>query len=74
MRRWRERVLVSAYVCDPFGGSEGANAWFTAEGLAHAGADVHILTRHTDSEKTEAGIQEYLASPGPGNLTATYLS
>ena len=44
------RVLISAYVCDPFGGSEGANAWFTAEGLAHAGADVHILTRHTDGE------------------------
>lgn len=68
------RVLISAYVCDPFGGSEGANAWFTAEGLAQAGADVRILTRHTDAEKTEAGIQEYSASPGLGRLTATYLS
>jgi glycosyltransferase involved in cell wall biosynthesis len=68
------RVLISAYACDPFGGSEGANAWFTAEGLAQAGADVQILTRHTDAEKTEAGVQDYLASPGRGRLNATYLS
>ena len=68
------RVLISAYVCDPFGGSEGANAWFTAEGLAQAGADVHVLTRQTDVKKTEAGIQEYSASNGPGRLTASYLS
>ena len=68
------RVLISAYVCDPFGGSEGANAWFTAEGLAQAGADVQILTRHSDAEKTDAGIQGYSANPGPGRLTATYLS
>lgn len=67
------RVLISAYVCDPFGGSEGANAWFTAEGLAHAGAEVHILTRESDAEKTDAGITEYSKGPGLGRLTATYL-
>lgn len=68
------RVLISAYVCDPFGGSEGANAWFTSEGLAHAGAEVHILTRRADAEKTEAGIRECSARMGSGGLTASYLS
>lgn len=68
------RILISAYTCNPFGGSEGANAWYTAEGLARAGADVHILTRETDRENTEAGIAEYAADPGLGSLAAFYLS
>lgn len=50
------RVLIGAYVCDPFGGSEGANAWFTAEGLAYAGAEVRILTRACDLARTTRGI------------------
>lgn len=68
------RFLISAYVRDPFVGSEGANAWFTAEGLAQDGADVRILTRDTDAEQTEAGIQQYSASPSLGSMTASYLS
>lgn len=67
------RVLISAYSCDPQGGSEGANAWYTAEGLARSGADVHILTRLLDQPNTQAGIEEYAANPGAGLLSASYL-
>lgn len=65
------RVLLSAYVCDPLGGSEGANAWYTAEGLAHAGAEVHVLTRERDRSNTEAAIAG--ARGLTGTLSATYL-
>lgn len=68
------RVLISAYNCDPFGGSEGGNAWFTAEGLARAGADVHILAQTADKDRTEAAILAYSSNPGPGRLSATYFS
>ncbi len=66
------RVLLSAWACDPEGGTEGANAWFTAEGLAHAGADVHILTRSSNEAQTSAAIRE-LSLEGRGSITVSSL-
>ena len=68
------RVLISAYACDPFGGSEGANAWYTAEGLARAGADVHILTRQADVARTDVAIRAYAANSGSGSMSSSVLT
>ena len=38
------RVLISAYQCGPASGTEAANAWHTALGLAAAGMTVHVLS------------------------------
>lgn len=61
------RVLLSGYTCDPNGGSESANTWYTAVELARAGVEVHLLTRDSGRQR--------LASAGavPG-LNVTYLS
>lgn len=50
------RVLLSGYTCDPNGGSEAANTWYTALELARAGAQVHLLTRETDADQVEDGL------------------
>lgn len=42
-------MLLSGYTCDPAGGSEAANTWYTALELARAGAEVHLLTRESDA-------------------------
>lgn len=66
------RVLLSGYTCDPNGGSEAANTWYTALELARAGAEVHLLTRESD----RAGVVDELRRAAHERLplTATFLS
>lgn len=66
------RVLISAWACDPTGGTEGANAWFTAEELAKAGADVHILTRSSNHARTATAINN-LDLDGRGSIAVSCL-
>src|ERR1017187_2130467 len=39
------RILLSAFVCDPYQGSEEGVGWAWAYNLARAGHDVCVLTR-----------------------------
>ncbi len=65
-------MLLSGYTCDPTGGSEAANTWFTALELARAGAHVHLLTRESDQARV---APELAAAQGVGlRLGATFLS
>jgi glycosyltransferase involved in cell wall biosynthesis len=50
------RVLLSGYTCDPNGGSESANTWYTALELVRAGVTVHLLTRESDRGAVEAAL------------------
>lgn len=66
------RVLLSGYTCDPNGGSEAANTWYTALELARAGAEVHLLTRARDRGLVEPGVRK--ADREGLALTTTYVS
>jgi glycosyltransferase involved in cell wall biosynthesis len=65
-------VLLSGYTCDPNGGSEAANTWYTALELARAGADVRLLTRESDRVKVAPALAEAQGAGLP--LGVTYLS
>jgi len=52
------KVLISAYACDPEGGSEPHNGWFTAEAVASEGHEVTLLT----TPAKRASIQAYIAA------------
>lgn len=57
------RVVISAYSCDPQGGSESLNGWRTAEGMAQLGHQVVLLTRPQEAKNIEARLAE-LGSDG----------
>ena len=52
------RVLISGYDCRPYGGSEGANAWYAAREVALRGHSVVLLTRTSDMDGVRRAIQE----------------
>ncbi len=47
------KVLLSAFACDPSKGSEPANGWNWATGLAQKGYETHCLTREEGRESIE---------------------
>ena len=49
-----ERILLSAFACDPSKGSEPANGWNWSVGLAKKGYEVHCLTRNTGRSSIES--------------------
>ncbi len=61
-----ERILLSAFACDPTRGSERSNGWNWAEGLAKKGFEVHCLTR----EVSRTGIDTKTL---PQNLKFSYI-
>ena len=65
-------MLLSGYTCDPDGGSEAANTWYTALELARAGAAVHLLTREADRAQVAPALAE--AQAIGLELGVTYLS
>lgn len=40
-----KKILISAFCCDPFLGSEAANGWNWSAGLANQNFEVHTITR-----------------------------
>lgn len=66
------RVLLSGYTCDPHGGSESANTWYTALELARLGTHVHLLTRAEDRDRMKAPVRQAVASGLP--LDVSFLS
>jgi glycosyltransferase involved in cell wall biosynthesis len=40
-----KKILISAYACNPTHGSESANGWNWATGLANSGFEVHCITQ-----------------------------
>ena len=62
-----KKVLLSAFSCDPFKGSEAACGWHWACGLAAKGYEVHVLTRATNRDP----IERHAAVP---NLFFHYVS
>jgi glycosyltransferase involved in cell wall biosynthesis len=63
------RVVISAYACDPQGGSEALNGWRTAEAMAQLGHQVVLLTRPTASANIRARADEL----GPGAPTVIFV-
>ncbi len=61
-----EKVLLSAFACDPTKGSEPGNGWNWATGLAAKGFEVHCVTRSISRAAIES------ASP-PSNLHFHYI-
>ena len=62
---------MSAYACDPYGGSEAHNGWYTAESAAAHGAQVTVATRPVYKER----IETYLAARPDGlSLRPVYIS
>lgn len=61
-----DKVLLSAFACDPTKGSEPSNGWNWAEGLAQRGYDVCCLTRQVG----KSGIESRIV---PGNLKFYYV-
>ena len=47
------KVLLSAFACDPFSGSESAYGWSWATGLADKDFEVHCITRGINRENIE---------------------
>jgi glycosyltransferase involved in cell wall biosynthesis len=50
--------VISAYTSDPLGGSEAANGWRTAEGVAQLGHDVVLLTLSEKAKNIDARLAE----------------
>ncbi len=60
------KVLLSAYACEPGGGSETGKGWYFAEALARYGCDVVVLTCGSHHRKK---IEAHRANHGlPPNL------
>lgn len=51
-----DKVLLSAFACDPTKGSEPGNGWNWAEGLAQRGYEVHCLTRKVGKDGIESRV------------------
>ena len=62
-------ILLSAYGCDPFRGSEGSIGWNWAYELARAGHRVWVITAPFGKES----IEEVLASTSIPTLTVIYV-
>ncbi len=62
-----KKVLLSAFACDPFKGSEPACGWNWAVGLAQKKYEVHCLTRGTNRPAIER-------HPGSSNVYFHYVS
>lgn len=62
-----KKILLSAFSCDPFKGSESACGWNWATLLAQKGYEVHCLTRSVNRQ----GIESHPPVPG---LSFHYLS
>jgi glycosyltransferase involved in cell wall biosynthesis len=69
---------MSAYACDPYGGSEAHNGWYTAETVAMQGVHVTLATRPECRSNVERYLSaspvslpifpEYIMHKGPGTL------
>ena len=59
------RVVISAYSCDPLGGSESLNGWRTAEGVAQLGHHVVLLTRPQEATGIRARLAQLGAQAAP---------
>ena len=66
--RRRLSILLSAYACEPYQGSEPGIGWHWAVRLARAGHDVRVLTRANN----RATIESALAADPVANLGFTY--
>jgi glycosyltransferase involved in cell wall biosynthesis len=63
------RILLSAYACDPFQGSEPRVGWNWALTLAAAGHEVCVITR----ESNRPSVERYLSTRSIHNLQFIYL-
>ena len=61
-----KKILLSAFGCNPFKGSENANGWHWSTGLLKHGFEVHTITRNIN----RASVEKH--GPVPG-LTLHYL-
>lgn len=52
-----ERLLLSAFACDPTKGSESGNGWNWATGLAKKGFEVHCVTREISKNAIESAAK-----------------
>ena len=55
----KKRILISAYGCEPFRGSEAGVGWNWVLQMAKSN-ELHIITRKNDREKIEKNIPEKL--------------
>ncbi|MCC8426153.1 glycosyltransferase family 4 protein [Mucilaginibacter sp. UR6-11] len=62
-----QKIILSAFACEPGKGSEEGNGWHWASGLAGLGYEVHCLTRSVN----RTGIESY---PAPANLHFHYVA
>jgi glycosyltransferase involved in cell wall biosynthesis len=62
-------ILLSAYSCEPFRGTEPGTGWNVAFELASAGHDVYVITRPVG----RAGIEAFLAQNPCPRLHFTYI-
>lgn len=53
----RKKVLVSAFACDPFKGSEPSYGWNWSVGLVREGFEVHTLTQINHRENIEKHLK-----------------
>jgi glycosyltransferase involved in cell wall biosynthesis len=54
----KKRVLLSAFACDPYFGSDEEVGWQWARQLSERGFEVTVLTRRTHRQEIERGIVE----------------
>ncbi|WP_159522012.1 glycosyltransferase family 4 protein [Sunxiuqinia indica] len=62
-----KNVLLSAFSCNPYKGSESANGWNWSVGIVQQGFNVHVLTRKESKEDIER-------HPMVDNLSFHYIS
>jgi len=48
-----EKILLSAFACNPYSGSEAGYGWCWSEGLVSEGFEVHCLTREANRDGIE---------------------
>jgi glycosyltransferase involved in cell wall biosynthesis len=65
----RMKVLVSAFSCDPFRGSEHGKGWNWAYGLSQAGHHVWVIT----ATFGKANIEQFIATRSIPRLTVVYV-
>jgi glycosyltransferase involved in cell wall biosynthesis len=62
-----DRIILSAFACDPSMGSEPGYGWSWASGIAHRGFEVHCFTRNVGRNNIEK-------SDKPANLHFHYVT
>ena len=62
-----DKILISAFSCNPNKGSESLNGWCWSNGLAQKGFEVYVLTRSVEKNDIEKNVN-------PNNLTFYYIS